>query len=102
VSYSIYLIHVPLLTMATIVLKRALHVPSHFDGRRQALELSSPWIGDLAFAAVLAAVLLSSWAAFSFIEEPARLYGRRLIAASPKKAEAGFAQREGEIPPQAV
>ena len=94
VSYSIYMIHVPLLAMAAIFLKRALHVPSHFDGRRQIIELSSPWIGDLAFALVLVAVLALSWAAFTWIEEPSRLFGRRLAARPASAPEAPLVPRQ--------
>lgn len=78
VSYSIYLTHMPILYVFTIVLKRVAHVPFHAGPHGQMLEIGSPWIGDLLFALAIAAVLGASWLTYTFVEEPGRRFGARV------------------------
>ena len=78
VSYSIYLVHMPILQVSTIVLKRVLGVPFHSDSHRQTLEIASPWLGDLLFAGALIAVLALARFTYVLVEEPGRRFGRRI------------------------
>ncbi len=89
ISYSIYLTHMPIIYVFTIILKRVAHVPSHAGPHRQILAIASPWVGDLLFAAVIAAVLATSWVTYSLVEEPARLFGRRVTKP--------FSVRQGQL-----
>lgn len=45
---------------------------------RFTLDVASPWIGDLLFVIVLAAVLAGATATYRLIEAPARDYGKRI------------------------
>ncbi len=85
ISYSIYLTHMPILYVFTIVLKRVAHIPLHAGAHGQILDIGAPWIGDLLFAGVIVAVLATSWATYSLIEEPGRRLGTRLAGYLSKR-----------------
>lgn len=78
VSYSIYLLHMPIFLMSGIVLKRALGKSHDLEGHGPALAIGSTWLGDLLFAGVIAVVLVLARITYASIEEPARRFGRRL------------------------
>jgi peptidoglycan/LPS O-acetylase OafA/YrhL len=75
VSYSIYLLHMPILHVATIALKRLPGVATHVGAHGMTLELASPWLGDLCFAGVVTGVLILARFTHAFIEEPGRKLG---------------------------
>ena len=80
ISYSIYMVHSVLIVILFILLKRML--PSSIDplsGER--IIHMNLWLGDLLAVCVLAAVLALAATTFAYVEEPARLFGRRLMAA---------------------
>ncbi|WBJ98774.1 acyltransferase family protein [Methylocystis parvus] len=77
-SYSIYLTHMPIFYIFTIVLKRVGHVPFHAGAHGQILDIGSPWTGDLLFAGVVGVTLMTSWATYRLIEEPGRRFGARI------------------------
>jgi peptidoglycan/LPS O-acetylase OafA/YrhL len=84
ISYSIYMVHFLLIVLLLIVLKRV--VPTSIDlSTGNKIIAMSPWVGDLLAIGMLAGVLASAATTYAFIEEPARLFGRRLVAAWGKQ-----------------
>ncbi|MGW5680738.1 acyltransferase family protein [Nonomuraea sp. NPDC003754] len=65
ISYSIYLVHVPLIKLALLVVGD----PGRF-----------PWPAQFGLGlALFGAILATSWVTYRFVELPAQRYGRRLI-----------------------
>lgn len=77
ISFSVYMIHMTAFYLATGAIKRLIHQSGHPMGRFT-LEVASPWIGDLLFVVVLAAVLSGAAVTYRLIEAPARDYGKRI------------------------
>ncbi len=75
ISYSIYMVHIFIWLVFSIVLKRVFHLDL-----ARAADSMSPWIGDALVALQVAIVIATSAATFALIEEPARRYGRRLLS----------------------
>ncbi|HUO55748.1 MAG TPA: acyltransferase [Rhodoblastus sp.] len=79
VSYSVYLVHVPLRNLLSKALQ-SIGVPTLLTaGDRNFLDISRVE-GDLLLAAYLLAILATAALTYRYIEEPARLLGRRLSA----------------------
>lgn len=79
-SYSIYMVHDFLVVCLLIVLKRVVGLqPSVLSFRRTPLVALDPWIGDLLVVGIVVAVLATAAFTYTHIEEPGRLYGRRLF-----------------------
>jgi len=74
-SYSIYLVHMPILYVATILLKRLPGVGAHAGPHGVALDIASPWLGDLLFVGAIALVLCVARFTYAAIEEPGRRLG---------------------------
>jgi peptidoglycan/LPS O-acetylase OafA/YrhL len=82
ISYSIYMVHFPILMFASIFLKRALNIPVAIDARLQAPVFDiDPWTGDLLMLAIVAIVLATAAVTFRLIEQPGQAMGRDLAAA---------------------
>jgi peptidoglycan/LPS O-acetylase OafA/YrhL len=79
VSYSIYMVQFFIILCCSIAAKRLLHVPVVIDPHTQKPTFDiDPWAGDLLALMVIALVLATAAMTYRFIEEPARLFGRRL------------------------
>jgi len=76
-SYSIYLTHMPILTLVTILAKRLAHLQTE-AGPHGAMLVVSPFAGDLLFTAVICIVIALSCVTFRLVEEPGRKLGARL------------------------
>lgn len=80
VSYSIYMVHDFLVVCLLIVLKRVFGLPSSmYSIRSIPIVAVDPWIGDLLVVGIVMAVLATAALTYTYIEEPGRLYGRRLF-----------------------
>ena len=84
-SYSIYMVHAlvqVLMRAAGYALQRATHhpvfTPMRFGPGTEDLLGTTPWQGDVALVIMLAATLALAALTYRFIEEPARLWSRRL------------------------
>jgi peptidoglycan/LPS O-acetylase OafA/YrhL len=82
ISYSIYMVHIFVWLVFSIVLKRVFHVDL-----AGATDSMSPWVGDVLVALQVAVVIATSAVTFALIEEPARRYGRRFLAARARRHE---------------
>lgn len=81
VSYSIYMVHFPILVLTSIFLKRALDIPVAIDPRLQTpVFVIEPWTGDLLIMAVVVIVLATAAITFRLIEQPGQEMGRDLAA----------------------
>jgi peptidoglycan/LPS O-acetylase OafA/YrhL len=90
VSYSIYMVHFPVLIFASIFLKRALDIPVAFDPRLQAPVFDiDPWTGDLFMMVIVAIVLATAAVTFRLIEQPGQAIGRDLAASLRPRLVAG-------------
>jgi peptidoglycan/LPS O-acetylase OafA/YrhL len=90
VSYSIYMVHFPVLVLASIFLKRALDIPVAIDPRLQALVFDiDPWTGDLLMMAIVVIVLTTAALTFRLIEQPGQAIGRDLAASLRPRLVAG-------------
>jgi peptidoglycan/LPS O-acetylase OafA/YrhL len=80
-SYSIYMVHIPILIAMSTVLKYALGVAPVVIGPDNPVPnlAVNPWGGDLLVAGTLITVLAVSYVTYSTIERPGRLYGRRVV-----------------------
>jgi peptidoglycan/LPS O-acetylase OafA/YrhL len=75
------MVHQIVVIFILIVMKRL--VPTFVDpGTGKAFVMISPWLGDFLVFGVVATVLLGAWGTYQLIEEPGRLFGRRLVASS--------------------
>lgn len=78
-SYSIYMVHMPLFLTLYGALGRLPGVTTAPGGHDGAVTyLIDPWLGDLLAAAALLAILAIARLTYRFIEEPGRSFGRRL------------------------
>ncbi len=77
ISYSVYLVHVPI---RTILLEAAPHLglPEHRSDLGRPLLDIAPTTGDALLLVFVLLVLGVAAATFRFVEEPARLFGRRI------------------------
>jgi len=83
ISYSIYMVHSFLVVCLLIILKRVFVLPMALNPiREEPIVLLNPWIGDLLVLGVVVAVVATASATYAFIEEPGRLFGRRLFSGS--------------------
>lgn len=80
ISYSVYLVHMPILYVATILLKRLPGVGAHAGPHGVALDVASPWLGDLLFAGAIAMLLFVARFTYAAVEEPGRRLGSRMRA----------------------
>lgn len=77
VSYSIYMVHFPVLVVISIVLKRIVPPSTFLSSGVDLPQLNiNPWIGDVMLLGVVLLILLISYISFSCIEKPWREYGR--------------------------
>jgi peptidoglycan/LPS O-acetylase OafA/YrhL len=91
VSYSVYMIHAVMWFILAIGLRRLLEIPVSVDPVVNAPVFQvSPWVGDALVIGLIAAVIATSTFTYSFIEAPARAYGRRLLASSTKQINVGL------------
>jgi peptidoglycan/LPS O-acetylase OafA/YrhL len=74
ISYSIYMVHFPILIFLGMVLKRI--VPASVDEAGLPQLSINPWLGDGLLLIVVALILLVASFTFSRIEKPWREYGR--------------------------
>jgi peptidoglycan/LPS O-acetylase OafA/YrhL len=83
ISYSIYMVHEFIVVCTLIILKRAFDVPLEvYSIRKEPIAAINPWLGDLLVGGLLVAVITSAALTYAFVEEPGRLFGRRLVALS--------------------
>ena len=81
ISYSIYMVHSLLVVCLLIILKRVFTLPMALNQIRETpMVLLNPWMGDLLVLGIVAAVVAAASVTYIFIEEPGRLFGRRLFA----------------------
>jgi peptidoglycan/LPS O-acetylase OafA/YrhL len=81
ISYSIYMVHSFFVVCILIILKRVFVLPSVFYSMRENPIVSiNPWIGDLLVLGLVVGVVATASATYALIEEPGRLFGRRLLA----------------------
>lgn len=87
ISYSIYMIHFFIIVVLFVVLKRIVGVQTVLDPLTQVPSiLINPWIGDMLVVIVLLFVVAMSAVTYTIIEQPARLFGRRLATSSFRRA----------------
>ena len=80
VSYSIYMVHYPILFFVGTVLKQMLPASTYYIDEAGLTQLAiNPWLGDGLFLIVVTLVLLVASFTFSRIEKPWREYGRSLF-----------------------
>ncbi|AWL99660.1 acyltransferase family protein [Bradyrhizobium amphicarpaeae] len=78
ISYSIYMVHVPILTCLGIVLRRVLPASARsIDANGYERFLMNPWLGDVLLAGIIALILFISVRLFKSIEEPWREFGKK-------------------------
>jgi peptidoglycan/LPS O-acetylase OafA/YrhL len=78
ISYSVYMVHYFVLDAVLMALKRM--VPADYNASVQKdFVFINPWIGDALLFAVVALVVLVSARTYSLIEQPGRLFGRRVL-----------------------
>lgn len=81
ISYSIYMVHSFLVVCLLIILKRVFVLPiASSPLRGRPIVILNPWVGDLLVVGVVVMVVATAAATYAFIEEPGRLFGRRLFA----------------------
>jgi len=81
ISYSIYMVHSFFVVCILIILKRVFVLPSVvYSMRENPIILINPWIGDLSVVLLVTGVVATASVTYTFIEEPGRLFGRRLFA----------------------
>jgi peptidoglycan/LPS O-acetylase OafA/YrhL len=79
ISYSVYMIQMFVLVVTSMVLNKVFKVPiapGLFSNTPHLL--IDPWAGDILLAVVIVLLLAIGTAAYCLIEEPARLFGKRL------------------------
>ena len=74
-SYSFYLVHVPIRIVASSILVKLGTPAIRNAGDQQILQVPL-WLGDLMIIAFIAIALLISSVTFRVVEEPARMFGR--------------------------
>ena len=78
ISYSVYMVHYFVIGCVLMALKRM--VPAAYNAHMQKdFVFINPWVGDAFIFAVVATVVLASSLTYSLIEEPGRLFGRRVL-----------------------
>lgn len=78
ISYSVYMVHYFVIGCVLMALKRI--VPAAYNTNMQKdFVFINPWIGDALLFAVAATVVLVSSRTYSSIEQPGRLFGRRVL-----------------------
>jgi peptidoglycan/LPS O-acetylase OafA/YrhL len=77
ISYSVYLIHVPLRGVVSSTLHRA-GIPAHTTSLKQTFLDINPWLGDLLIVVFIAIVIAAASVTYKYIEKPGRDFGRRL------------------------
>lgn len=95
-SYSIYMIHMLVILRVTNVARlseklfgMSVLVPIGPGGSKgSAIDLGSPLLGDMLMLAVVAVTIATSWLTWRLIEEPGRLWFRRLAAGMGTKRQA--------------
>jgi peptidoglycan/LPS O-acetylase OafA/YrhL len=77
------MVHEFIVVCTLIILKRAFDVPLEvYSIRKEPIAAINPWLGDLLVGGLLVAVITSAALTYAFVEEPGRLFGRRLVALS--------------------
>jgi peptidoglycan/LPS O-acetylase OafA/YrhL len=83
ISYSIYMVHGLLVVCLLIILKRVFVLSTAMNPIREyPIVAINPWIGDLLVIGIVVAVVAAASVSYAVIEEPGRLFGRRLFANS--------------------
>lgn len=83
ISYSIYMVHSFLVVCLLITLKRVFVLPMAINPiRGKPIVMINPWIGDLLVLGMVVVVVATASATYALIEEPCRLFGRRIFANS--------------------
>jgi peptidoglycan/LPS O-acetylase OafA/YrhL len=78
ISYSIYMVHSIIIVCILIVLKRL--NPMVLDlGTKKLIVAVNPWVGDFLVLGTIIMVLAVASKTYSLIEEPGRLFGRKLV-----------------------
>lgn len=81
ISYSVYMVHSFFVVCMLIVLKRVFVLPTtSYSMRAHPIIAIDPWIGDLLVLGLIIGVVATASATYAFVEEPGRIYGRRLLA----------------------
>jgi peptidoglycan/LPS O-acetylase OafA/YrhL len=87
ISYSIYMVHAPILIFVGMVLKRIVPASAYSLDEAGLPQLSiNPWLGDGLLLIVVALILLVASFTFSQIEKPWREYGRSRIGGNLLKS----------------
>ena len=87
ISYSIYMVHFFIIVLLSIILKRIIGIPMELDPVRQVPFIRIDlWTGDLLVAIVLILVIAVSAITYAGIEQPTRLFGRRVAANAFKRS----------------
>jgi peptidoglycan/LPS O-acetylase OafA/YrhL len=73
ISYSIYMIHYCVIVCVLMFLKRVFPI---------SYKEINPWIGDLIVVVLIGMVVALASGTYAYIEEPGRLFGRRLLQQS--------------------
>ena len=92
ISYSVYMVHVFIRLVFSIVLKRGFGLALG----NAAEPAMSPWTGDALVALQVALVIATSALTYAFIEEPARRYGRRALSSGSVETDGSRQRQLGE------
>jgi peptidoglycan/LPS O-acetylase OafA/YrhL len=83
ISYSIYMVHFLIIVVLFVVINRIVGIPVELDPMAHTPIIRiDPWIGDSLVIIVLLLVVGISASTYALIEQPARLFGRRLAKIS--------------------
>jgi len=78
ISYSVYMVHECIVICLLMTLKRLAPVANNADIQGH-LATINPWIGDILVFAVVGIVIVVASFTYSLIEQPGRLFGRRIL-----------------------
>jgi peptidoglycan/LPS O-acetylase OafA/YrhL len=79
ISYSVYMVHQFYVVMLLIALKRFSVGPLFVNAEGRTIVGINPWLGDGLALLLIGSTLATATVTFAYIEEPGRLFGRRLV-----------------------
>jgi peptidoglycan/LPS O-acetylase OafA/YrhL len=79
ISYSVYMVHELFVILILIVLKRTSFGSLIANPEGRITVFINPWIGDVLTVLVILSTIFAAAITYVYIEEPARLFGRRLV-----------------------
>lgn len=81
ISYSVYMVHYFVMVCVLMALKR-IETSSYNPTIQEDFVFINPWIGDALLFVVVATIILISSLTFGLIEQPGRLFGRKVLQAN--------------------